>query len=339
MPKFILTFSLLLVLPFVFAASPESSTLPINKTLNLPDSLDLSASRTMNMLMNPKNNEPELAIFTLKAGLPHFTGQIATVADNKLVLESSAIGYFPFTNGTVPGICNFNSNGTTLCFHANSLVLEDNSIVYQLNTGSSMIHNKLDTEVMGASIKFFAATEFAANNLPIRYTGISNDTYKQQLAWLDCGATTSCKQKKINTKPPASSISAFQIINNQLYFVINYNTIVQLDIATGTATTKLLNVYNITAFAVAKDSSIYVINSVRNVKMPNSFGISKCSFKDGDCQPIYIENSNPSRYSRLFLGVDSQSLYLIANKSNDNIRGANKLILVSISKNNIQAIK
>ena len=315
-----------------FATTPESATLPISATLNLNSTMDLTSSRILNTVMNPVSGEPELPIFILSGALPKFSGQVAGSKDGKLLLESVVSTYFPFTNGAVPGVCSFNQNASVTCFHPNSLVIEDNNIIYQLRDGNTLINNKLDTGIMGASIKFFAATEFKGTT-PTRYIGISNDTFKKQLYWLDCAADSACKLNKIKVKPEATAISpSFQLINNQLYFIVNYNILVQLNLSTGDYTAKPLNVYNVTAFAVAKDGSIYVLNSIRSTTTPSSFAISQCSIKNGECNSVYRETTYPSRYSRLFMGVDDKSFYLIANKTNDSIRGATSLILLSVPR-------
>ena len=315
-----------------FAVVPESATLPISATVNLAPEMDLTSSRTLNTVMNPVSNEPELPIFVLTGALPKFSGQVATSKDGKLLVQPVTSSYFPFTNGAVPGVCSFNQNASVTCFHPNTLLIEDNSIIYQLRDGNTLINNKLDTGIMGASIKFFAATEFSGTT-PTRYVGISNDTLNQRLSWLDCGATSACKLKKIKVKPEATAISpSFQLINNQLYFVVNYNVLVQLNLTTGDYIAKPLNVYNVTAFAVAKDGSIYVLNSIRSTKTPSSFAISQCSLDNGECNPVYKETTYPGRYSRLFFGVDDKSFYLIANKTNASIRGATNLVMLSVPK-------
>jgi hypothetical protein len=317
------------------ANTANLSTLPITSSLILPSSMDLGASRTMNTSINPKTKQTELPIFALNGGIANFSGQIVTTSLGKPELESVAKTYLPIVNSSVPGTCSFNTNGSITCFHPNSLVIEDNTILYQLQSGNTKINNKLDTGVMGSSIKFFAATEFDANNAPTKYIGISNDTYKQQLSWLNCGATTACKQNKIKLKPPASTVSAFQQVDNKLYFVVNYNTLVTIDTIKNSYSVQELNVYNVSSFALDPQGNLYVMNSIANPKenTKGSFAISKCTIENGKCEVVYTDNTTPLRYSRLFMGIDNNNIYLLANKENKSIALANNIILAVVPKN------
>ena len=312
----------------------ESSSLPIKNSFNLPKDLDLTAYRTMTTLMNPNTNQMELSIFSLKGGIPNFTGQIISEYLGKLQIRSVATNYYPSTKSTTPEKCNFNLNGTINCFHPNSLVLEDNNIQYQTNIGASLKQNKLDTGVMGAGIKFFAATNFESNGTPTKYLGITNDTYKQQLYYISCDNKSSCEQNKIKVKPYARTLSNFQILNNKLYFVVNYNTLVTIDITKNSYQTLELNVYNVSAFVLDKSANLYVMNSVGNIKdnLPGSFAVSKCSLDSGKCVATYTENSNPLRYSRLFMGLDENNIYLLANKDNSPLTLSSSLSLIAIPK-------
>ncbi len=328
MKKLILT---LCSLTSIAIANPNES-LPITSNFNLPKNMDLTAYKTMTTLINPKNNSMELSIFSIKGGMANFTGHIVTSNSSKLQIESESINYFPINRNSFPNTCNFNTNGTISCFHPNSLIIEDNNIKYQL--GSTMVESKIDIGIMGASIKFFAATEFESNGIPSKYLGISNDTYKQQLSWITCDLQLSCKQNKIKVKPTAKTISNFQILNNKLYFVVNYNTLITVDILDNSYKTKELDVYNASAFVLDKDANLYVMNSINNIidNKPGSFAISKCIVNNGKCNVIYTENTNPFRYSRLFMGIDNHSIYLLANKDNGMLTLNSNLTLVAVPK-------
>ena len=328
MKKLILT---LCLLTSIAIANPYES-LNFASNFNLPKSMDLTAYKTMTTLINPKNNSMELAIFSLKDGMANFTGQIVKYTSGKLQIESGLTNYFPINKSSFPDTCNFNTNGTISCFHPNSLIIEDNNIKYQF--GSKVVESKIDIGIMGSSIKFFAASEFESNGTPTNYLGISNDTYKKQLSWITCDLKHPCKQNKIKVKPAAKTISNFQILNNKLYFVVNYNTLITLDILDNSYKTKELNVYNASAFALDKDANLYVMNSINDIidNKPGSFAISKCIINSGKCNVIYIENTNPLRYSRLFIGIDDNSIYLLANKDNSILTLSSRLTLVTIPK-------
>ncbi len=315
-----------------FAIANQIESLPITNNFNLPKNMDLTAYKTMTTLINPKNNSMELSIFSLKGGLANFTGQIVTSISGKLQIESGLANYFPIANGSFPSICNFNLNGSISCFHPNSLVIEDNNIKYQL--GLTEVESKIDIGTMGSSIKFFAATEFESNGTPTNYLGISNDTYKQQLAWITCDLKHQCQQNKIKVKPAVKTISNFQILNNKLYFVVNYNTLITVDILDNSYKTRELDVYNASAFVLDKNANLYVMNSIANIKdnKPGSFAISKCKIYSGKCDMIYTENTNPLRYSRLFMGITNNSIYLLANKDNSTLTLSSNLTLVAIPK-------
>lgn len=332
MKKLIIILSLFINLA---VANPiESSSLPIISSFNLPKNMELNAYRTMTMVINPNTIEMELSIFSLKDGVANFTGQIVNESLGKLQTKTVASTYYPITKSTIPGTCNFNLNGTITCFHPNSLVLEDNNIQYQLNSGASQIKNKLDTGVMGAGIKLFAATAFENNGTPTKYLGISNDTYKQQLYWLTCDIKFSCTQNKIKVKPYARTLSNFEIFNNKLYFIVNYNTLVTIDIIDNSYKTKELDIYNASSFAIDKIGNLYVMNSVGDIKNnpPGSFAISKCNIDSGKCVAIYTENKSPLRFSRLFMGIDNDNIYLLANKDKGTLTLSSALMLVGIPK-------
>ncbi len=314
-------------------ANPNES-LPITSSFNLPKNMDLTAYKTMTTLINPKNNSMELSIFSIKGGMANFTGQTVISTSGKLQIESGLTNSFPINKSSFPSICNYNLNGTISCFHPNSLVIEDNDIKYQSQLSSTEIESKIDIGTMGSSIKLFAATEFESNGTPTNYLGISNDTYKQQLSWITCDLKHLCKQNKIKVKPTAKTISNFQIINNKLYFLVNYNTLITVDILDNSYKTKKLDVYNASAFVLDKDANLYVMNSINNIRdnKPGSFAISKCMVNSGKCNVIYTENTNPLRYSRLFMGIDNNSIYLLANKDNSTLTLSSRLTLVAIPK-------
>ncbi len=319
----------------VIANPNESSTLPITNSFSLPIDMDLTAYKTMTTLINPYNNSMELFVFSLKGGTANFSGQTVMVNSGKLQIESVSTNYFPIDKNSIPSTCNFNLNGTISCFHPNSLVIEDNNIKYQTQLGgSTQVESKIDLGIMGSSIKFFAATEFESNGSPTKYLGISNDTYKQQLYWISCDLKHSCNPKKIKVKPLAKTISNFQILDNKLYFLVNYNTLITIDILDNSYKTSELNVYNASAFVLDKDANLYVMNSIGNIKdnKPGSFAISKCIVKNGKCVVIYTENNNPLRYSRLFMGIDNNSIYLLANKDQSILTLSSTLTLVAIPK-------
>ena len=332
MKKFLLVLSA--ITQIALGMPNESSSLPIINSFSLPKTMNINAYKTMTTTIKPKTNQLELAIFSLKSGKPNFTGQIVTLSTDVLKLESVDQKYFPLAKTETVENCNFNTNGTISCFHPNSLVIEDNKIHYQFKTMNSKIESQLDTGVMGAGVKFFAATNYESSGDPTKFIGISNDTYKQQLSWLNCDRFSSCEVNKIKIKPSVRTISNFQILDNKLYFIVNYNTLVTIDITDNSYKVHQLDVYNASAFAIDKDLNLYVINSIGNIRdnMPGSFAISKCNIDNGKCETMYIENSNPLRFSRFFMGVDNKNIYLLANKDKDNLTLNSNLSIITINK-------
>lgn len=333
--KYILAASALLFTLFTFADTKSSQVttplLPAGNVFTLPVGMDINSARTVNTVMNPITNEPVLPVFIIKGGNPHFTGQIATVKNSNIQLESVGTNYLPMNTESVavPNTCNYSINGNMLCFHAASLLIEENNVDFQQMVNNVKVNKKLDLGIMSSSLKFFAATELNANKEPIKYIGVSNDTFNQKLSLLEC-SNTSCSQKVLVKKTPIAITSLFQIFNNKLYFIINNNVIAEIDLSSGYYTYKRLNTTNITAMAFDSKDTFYIMNIIKAEKPSKdlSFAISKCELDNATCNEIYTEKANYGKYSKIFLGVDSNSLYLMAV---DNKRASN-MVLVSIPK-------
>ncbi|MBP9743437.1 MAG: hypothetical protein KBD37_08765 [Burkholderiales bacterium] len=299
-------------------AKVDSLLVSPKNVLELPPNSVLMPNTIMNMFLNPLTNEPELPLFVVKGQVNSFTGQIATVVAGKMQLETVNLAYVPLTNNFLPNYCNYNINGSLLCFRSNSLNLDDNKILYQLSSSSHIGEQRnINVGVMGASVKFFAVTQFESNGEPIKYTAISNDNFNKTMILISC-TNAQCIKTKLGVKPSVAD-SRFQIINNKLYFIAGTksNEIVQIDLLTNEYTVLELNVSGISALSVDKLGNLYVLNQLTEPTVkPGSFAIAKCVAKSDKCQTIYTEKVYGAQYDATFIGVDDQWIYLVASNIN-----------------------
>lgn len=295
----------------------------------LPSNTVLMPNTIMNMFLNPRTNEPELPLFIVKGRINSFSGQIATVVAGKMQLAAVNSAYVPLYNNFLPNYCNYNINGSLLCFRSNSLNLDDNKLLYKLSSVNHVGESgNINVGVMAASIKFFAVTKFESDGEPAKYTAISSDNFNKNMLLISC-VNTQCTKTKLGVEPPFTD-SRFQIINNKLYFIAGAksNEVVQIDLLTNEYTTRELNISGISALSVDRLGNLYVLNPLTDPAVKSgSFSIAKCVPTSNKCQIIYTEKTYGVQYDNSFIGVDEHWIYLVASNINRKTYASTNVLL------------